>query len=177
MEEFLIAKPFEEDLWFVCYLALTLECDVPILEAYWHNCHKETCMKWNESTKSFHNVRLSHLLVAFFSGHIIKNYPTWLRLEYHDALRFERDDLFNGQQRDFFEITGNENANMLKLTACTPPMYAPIIVRASFAVQWGIDHPRLAVCVDDNEWKGVVAGEFLPLLECQIARLIKIFRV
>lgn len=182
MEEFLTASGLEEDLWLIRYLSLALECDVPILEAYWHNCYKEICVKWDESTQSYRNESLQQLLIQFFITRIVHAFPSWLTATYGKRWACIALPTYQQLYANFFEVIasrrGEESVNIIKVAACTRPVQAdPTTQHASFAVQWESNQSRLGVSIDDKEWETVEAGEFLPLLESQITRLIKIFHV
>jgi len=182
MEEFLTASGLEEDLWLIRYLSLALECDVPILEAYWHNCYKEISVKWDESTHSYRNECLQKLLIQFFITRIVRDYPVWGTTTYGKRWACISLPTFQQLHADFYEVIANQppdaDVNVVKVAACTRTLHAdPTIQLASFAMQWENEQSRLGVSIDNKEWETVEAGEFLPLIESQISRLLKIFHV
>jgi len=180
MEQYLTAAGTEKDVWCLYYLSCILECDVPILEAHWHNCHKFACVRWDTTTSSFRNDMFWELLLLKIEIALQGAYPDWESWG-RESKWMHREPPLDGAQFYAFFVLEYDNelrhdSMWIRLAAgASSDHIAQAHVYGSFGVRWKRIDPRLEVAIDHEKWQTVEAYGFLQLLEAQIARFSKLF--
>ena len=180
MDSFLSTCILEEDRWALLYLALALECDMPILEAYWHTCYKLTCLHWEEETKSFRNRAFCDLLQDTTRKHLVAAFPTWQQLTRADAWALKGPMQPNQPFMQYFRVEAGESDQFMTvcIRACTCFFRQPgeNEMESSFTVQWDITEPVFAVSIDGKDWHSIEEGGFPALFEAELRRLVTGFQ-
>lgn len=176
MDVFLGTCILEEDRWVLLYLTLALDCDMPILEAYWHICDKLTCLRWDEKTQSFHNRDFLRLLQETAQQRLVTDLPGWQQLQQGGAWGFFRPMNQNQAFFQWFELSVREEENLMTMSIAIrkeffdqPTMHE---IETSFIVKWEITNPLFAISINTGEWRTVEAGTFPLLFEAELRRLV-----
>lgn len=179
MEAFLGVCIVEEDRWNILYLALALDCDMPILEAYWHSCYKMTCLRWEKETQSYRNRAFRQLLRDTFCNRTVAAYPTWEQLSQGDNWALMKPMRQHQPFIQYFNIKGSESYRFMTvgIGANTKFFHQPgaYPIEHSFTVQWEVTEVMFAVSIDAGDWQTIEAGAFIPLVDAQLRRLITLF--
>jgi len=180
MEAFLSAAILEEDRWTLLYLALALDCNVSILEAYWHSCYKMTCLHWDEETQSFRNRAFRDLLRDTARKRLVDALPTWQQRAEGDTWILIEPIQPAQRSVTIFNVKASETEKFttLSIRSCVKLLHQPKTndAESSFTVQWEVADPVFAVSIDCNEWRSVEAGVFPVLFETMLRQLIARFQ-
>jgi hypothetical protein len=183
INDFLVTLISEEDKAFLFYLALVLDCDIPILEAYWH-ARGRAGVKREPGTQSFRNQSFLYLLRDKCRQQLKLTHPNWIAMLVNKKVHpVGLWGLFTGQSGlqeihyVMVRTTENKNTMGIELSASTRKLVEDTpSFRATFTVLWNVNESLIGISSDfTTDWQTVAPALFLQTLDQQLARISKVF--